>query len=259
MTEDAAKRHPTFAQDVGTVLWKELRELRQGSQASRFGRGGLTHALLMVAVFGILLPFSFGRDWVTSPTMLLYWAWVPMLIISSVVAQSFAGERELHTLESLLATRLSDRSILFGKIAACLVYGWGITISSLLLGLVVTNLRYWGEGPLLYAPAMAVAIVALTLLLSLMASSLGVLVSLRARTVRQAQQALSVATMVLVMGSMYGVQALPIDWASVVGTAGSGGIPGEAVLYACIGLLLLDAGLIVAASSRFQRARLITD
>ncbi len=257
--EERTLRNPTVLADVGTVVWKEMRELRQGAPNTRIGRGGLTQPLLMIAVVGILLPSSFGREWVTSPSTLLYWAWVPMLLISSVVAQSFAGERELHTLESLLATRLSDRSILLGKIVAAVVYGWGITLVSLVLGLVVTNIRFRGGGLIIYSPGMAISIVLLTLLVSLLAASLGVLVSLRARTARQAQQTLGIASAALLMGGVYGIRALPIEWAAVIGPVGTSAWPAPVVWIAAGALLVIDAALVAAGMLRFQRARLISD
>jgi ABC-2 type transport system permease protein len=257
-TMDTSGR-PSLGADVWTVMWKEIQELRQGSGTGRLGGGGMTQVLISVAVFGIVLPLSFGREWVTSPATLLFWAWVPMLLITSVVAQAFAGERERHTLEALLATRLSDRAILLGKIGAAVAYGWVLALASLVLSLITTNVRY-GEGELLlYSPEMAASILVITLLISFLAAGAGVLVSLRAATVRQAQQTMSIATMVIVFGSVYGLQALPIDWEALLGQMSGGGLPSGAIL-AAIGLLLLaDVVLLVLASMRFQRARLILD
>jgi ABC-2 type transport system permease protein len=97
-------------------------------------RGGWLGLVIFVAVFGILLPLQSGRGWVESPTGLAVWAWVPFLLVSSVVADSFAGERERHTLETLLASRLPDRAILFGKLATAVGYGWGFALLSLSTG-----------------------------------------------------------------------------------------------------------------------------
>ena len=135
----------------------------------------------------------------------------------------------------------------------------GIALASLVLSLITTNIRY-GEGELLlYSPGMAASILAITLLISFLAAGAGVLVSLRAATVRQAQQTMSIATMVIVFGSAYGLQALPIDWEALLGQMSGGGLPSGAIL-AAIGLLLLaDVVLLVLASMRFQRARLILD
>ena len=49
-------------------------------------------------------------------------------------------ERERHTLETLLSTRLSDHTILLGKIGATVSYAWGMTQIVLLIALVPVNI-----------------------------------------------------------------------------------------------------------------------
>ena len=101
--------------DVLTVAWKEWRELLQLGGSHRGGRFSL---VILVLVFGVFLPFQSGAEWVESPATVFYWGWVPLMLVSGAVADSFAGERERHTLETLLASRLPDRAILLGKMAA---------------------------------------------------------------------------------------------------------------------------------------------
>jgi len=250
MSDRMVLASPTFLSDVSTIVWKETKEMWQ-SQPGRFGRGWLSVLLLMV-VFGVFMPYQFGAEWVTSPMALIYWAWVPVLLVSGVVAQSFAGERERHTLESLLATRLSDLAILVGKIVAVVTYAWGVTLAALIVGVITVNLFYPAD--------VAISIVAISLLISVLGAAAGVLVSLRAGTVRQAQQVLSMFTLVLVFGSVYGLQALPVDWASILGQAAEGSaLPPSGVLVVCGVLLVADVVLLGAARVRFRRTRLILD
>jgi ABC-2 type transport system permease protein len=110
--------------DIFTVAWKELREMLTFGDSR--GRNKLS-LLVILAIFGVVIPLQSGRDWVTSPVSAMVWAWMPYMWVYSVVADSFAGERERHTLEALLATRLSDRAILFGKLLAALAYGFTLT------------------------------------------------------------------------------------------------------------------------------------
>ncbi|NLG49749.1 MAG: ABC transporter permease, partial [Chloroflexi bacterium] len=183
--------------DILTVAWKEWKELLSWRSSGERGRGGLS-MLIMVAVFGVVLPWQMGTDWVESPLALLSWAWVPILLVSSVIAQAFAGERERHTLETLLSTRLSDKAILLGKILAAVTYAWGLTMVSLIVGLVTINVAF-GEGRLiLYPVEIAVGGAVLTLLVASTVAAAGTLVSLHASTVRQAQQTLSIVSIVLV-------------------------------------------------------------
>jgi ABC-2 type transport system permease protein len=241
--------------DIWTILWKEIKELL--TQRGRF-RGGGASMLIFIGVFGIFMPLQFGRSWVDSPAGLIYWAWIPFLLVSSVVADSFAGERERHTLETLLASRLSDRAILFGKVLAAIAYGWGFTIFSMLLGLITVNVAY-GQGQLLlYPAAIGLGILVLSFLVAGLAATLGVLVSLRASTVRQAQQTFTVAFFILFV-PMFLLPMLPPAWLARIGqllTTANVEVIASAV---AVLLLIVDSGLLAIALARFKRARLILD
>jgi len=238
--------------DIGVVMWKEWKEI-----LSWGGSRGKVGVLIVVGLLGIFLPLQMGRDWIESPMMLAYWTWVPLFLVTSVVADSFAGERERHTLETLLASRLSDRAILFGKVGAAGGYGVGITWLSLLVGLVTTNLAH-GQGKLLLYPVtVGLGIVGLSLLGAGLAASAGCLVSLRAATARQAQQTLSIAIMVLLFVPIFSTRVLPEEWkARLLETFIAMDITGLVVIAVVI-LAILNVGLLAIAMTRFRRTQLI--
>ena len=242
--------------DVYTIIWKEWKEivLQRGNV-----RAGLIGLAVFIAVFGIFLPLQTGRPWLEQPQVLVYWLWVPLLLVSTVTADSFAGERERHTLETLLASRLPDRAILFGKVAAAVAYGWGMTIASVLLGVVTVNATNRGGAFLFYPAWMALAIPLLSLLGSGLAASAGTLISLRAATVRQAQQTISMAVLAFFFIPVFGVQALPQAWRQNLIGVFSGASTTGVVLGAAAVLLVLDAILLAVSVARFQRPRLILD
>jgi len=238
-----------------TVVWKEIKEIL--GQQGRF-KGGKVGMLIFLAVFGIVLPLQNGPDWIRSPLVLIYWAWVPFLLASGVVADSFAGERERHTLETLLASRLPDRAILAGKIGAAVVYAWGLTLVCVLAGAVAINIAY-GQGRLLfYAAPVAAGIVGLTFLVALLASGLGVLVSLRAATVRQAQQTFSIAFLLMFI-PLFVLPMLPADLKAKLLAAVSGLDAMAAALVVILILAVADAVILAVADARFRRNRLILD
>jgi ABC-2 type transport system permease protein len=241
--------------DILTIAAKELRELL--FQRGRF-RGGWIGLLFFIGVFGVFMPLNSGRDWIESPVGLVYWAWIPYLMVSSVVADSFAGERERHTLETLLATRLSDRAILFGKLISAVVYGWGLTMICLLLSLVTINVAYYGEELLLYPLDIGAGILTLSLLVSGLAAGMGVLISLRASTVRQAQQTFSITFFALFI-PFFAIQFLPEEWRMRLMQMVMQLNVSQALLAGVLVLLGLDIALIAAAMARFQRNRLILD
>lgn len=242
--------------DVLTVMWKEWRELLRQRESMR---GGIMRILIFVGVFGVFLPLQMGREWVESPRLLMLWAWVPLFLVTSVVADSFAGERERHTLETLLASRLSDRSILFGKISAALSYGFGLALIGIVLGLVTVNLVHGKGELLLYSPMIAVSIIGLMFLGAGLAAGAGVLVSLRASSVRQAQQTMTIAIMLLLFVPIYSVQALPENWKMPIAKLFINANTTQLVFIAITVLVVIDILLFVAAMARFKRARLILD
>lgn len=236
--------------DALAVAWKEWREI--AGQGGMQGRQGM---LLFVAAFGVIMPLMNGRAWIASPIMAVAWAWVPMFLVSTIIADAFAGERERHTLETLLATRLSESSILLGKIGAALAYAGVLCGISLLLGVIVINLAHRGEGLLLYRPATLAAMAALGLLGAVFIGSIGAVISLRAATVRQAQQTLGGVILVLFVLPMAAVRMLPASWRT---DAMASAATGAQAATLAIGLLvLIDIALVMFARARFRRGRII--
>jgi len=243
--------------DIWTVVWKEFREMFRGP-GSRF------NTLIMIGsigLIGVLVPLQQGVGFVTSPVALLYCFWIPTLVVPTIVADSFAGERERHTLETLLAGRLSDRAILFGKLCSPVLYAWGLTIIGLLVGLSSVNLAA-GKGHLLLFPAwLALSIVTMSLLASLLFAGIGVLISLRSPTVQKAQQILAVVTVLPIMPAVVLVLVLGDERFGALLGAVSRMLSNVPVLVgiAMLLLLLIDLALVWISLARFQRARLILD
>ena len=239
--------------DIITIMWKETRELillRSGL------RGGWMGMLILIAVFGVFFPLQSGPEWLSAPTTVLLWAWVPFILVNSVVADSFAGERERHTLETLLASRLSDRAILIGKLCSAIAYGWGITLIGIIVALVTINIAYGAGEFLFFSPLIGLAIFLLSFLVAWLAAGLGVIVSLRAASVRQAQQTLSLAFLFLFVPLMV-LPILPKGLRITVTNALSGlEIQMVGTILIAI-LVVVDIGLLLVAMRRFVRARLI--
>jgi len=117
--------------DIRVVAGKELREI----VGAGGGRRGLVRELLFVGIFGLFFPLSQAEVWRTGSVPAVFALMIPLFLVGPHVADSFAGEKERGTLETLLATRLPDRSIYLGKIFAVVGYAW-----------VVTLFRVWNPG-----------------------------------------------------------------------------------------------------------------
>ena len=241
--------------DILTVAWKELREMLMFGDSR--GRSKLS-LLVILVVFGVVIPLQSGRDWVTSPVSAMVWAWMPYMWVYSVVADSFAGERERHTLEALLATRLSDRAILFGKLLAALAYGFTLTWAILLVSLVTINVAVRGSGLLLFSPIMMVGAFVFSILVSGLAASIGVLVSLRAGSVRQAQQWMSFGMLILFLPFMF-IQFIPRTWLESFGNTLIHTNPVQIAVWVVVVLSVVETILMAIAMRLFQRSKLILD
>jgi ABC-2 type transport system permease protein len=250
--------------DIWTVMVKEWREYLAGSSTGGgSGRGrGVIGLLLIIGVVSILLPLELGHALLTSAVpVIVDGLYLPLIILLNIIADSFAGERERHTLETLLASRLSDRAILFGKIGAAVAFGWVLAMIAALVQAVVANLSpkhaAAGAGLAFYPAGSVVVIVVLGLLTALLASSAGCLVSLRATTTRQAQVNLGVGFMVLIFVPFIAFQVLPRQMQTAILAAFNSASPTQIVLIFAGALLVVDLVLLLIAMARFQRTRLI--
>ena len=236
--------------DVQTMIWKEWRELLRMSGSRR---GALMRHLFSIAVIGVLWPWQFGLPFVQSALGIAMSAMTALMYIAGAAPDAFAGERERHTLETLLASRMSDRAILLSKLIVIVGYAWGLTLASLLLGVVTANLALRHGRWMFYGPfGLLLEALALSLLTSVLAASVGVLISLRSATARQAQQTIGVSTLVLFAALLLAAKVAPAQvlLSSTSNAAQFWLIP----LAVCAALDVIALG---ATFISFQRARLI--
>ena len=235
--------------DLWTVIRKEWLEIVD--QISRFRRGGWT-VLLVIFFLGVFVPLQVGAEWAVTPAMFAYWPFLTASMTSTIVADSVAGERERHTLETLLSTRLPDAAILLGKVAAAVLYGYAFAVTNLVIGTATVIIRYGDAAVLMSARQLAV-LLSLIGGAALMVAGMGLVVSLRTATVRQAQQLFGVfflaGTMIplAMMAALdTGRQARFLAWARDQGIVGLG--TWASVTMTALGLLLVGIGLV-----RFRR------
>lgn len=236
---------------VLAVLWKEWNEFFQ----QRGLRGALFNWLILVGLGGIFVPLQSGGEWFTNPLFMVVWSWLPVLAVMQIVADTFAGERERHTLETLLASRLSDGAILWGKVMSVVLYGWSIQFASLLLAASVINIAHWQGTIQFYSAVELLGITPLIMLLVVLIAGVGTLVSLRSATVRGAYQKLMIGFMVLIFAISALVRLNP-NWTSLLNSLEQ--IKLANILLACVGLLVVDWIFLKISASRFRRESLIS-
>jgi ABC-2 type transport system permease protein len=235
--------------DIWTMIWKETKD-----SIFSGGRGAWIRPLIFIFLLGMLTPWQLGQRWLalsSTPIAVLVACYLPFFFITSYIGDAIAGERERHTLETLLASRLSDQAILWGKLVVTVGYNFGLTIIGLLIGFVVANLpQGQGNWTFYYPLDILGETLLLSLLISLVAASGGALISLRAVTVRQAQQTMSVGVLVLFIVIVFVLKAIP---AAVLQSLNIS----QFLLLLIGGFFILDLILISILAANFQRSRLI--
>jgi ABC-2 type transport system permease protein len=241
--------------DILTVMWKERKAMFRTQ-----GRRGQTIMTLLSPLFlAVFLPWQIGADWVEASMSVMLAAVVPFILVGITIPDAFAGERERHTLPTLLASRLPDRAILFGKVAGSVALGWVTTLVVLFISLVSVNLTHWQGRVLLFKPSLFVADLAVSFLVALMTAGLGVLFSMRSDTVQQAQQATMSVLLLPAMFLQFGLLfVLQNDSAKEFLRRTVGALSFARLITIIVAVLVLICGALFAlAMARFQRARLI--
>ena len=243
--------------DLRTVIWKEWHSLIHGQS-----RRQLVILVVTLAFWAIWLPVQTGADWMTDGVIsILISVLLPALVVAVTVPAAFAGERERKTLSTLLATRLPDTAILYGKLVIPVLVGLFALTGVLAVGLVAANAASWEGSPRFYDPVVIVPDLAIGFLVAVMTAAAGVAISLRANRVQDAQQTLSMMLMLPAMG----VGAVLFIVAEVTGgissaLAGLEGVSGWLMaLVAVVSLAAVDVVLLAMARRRFRRGRLITE
>ena len=242
-------------EDISTLMWKEYKSLLRSS-GSRWK--SITIMVTPIALFGIIFPIQFSTEWLESYWSLTVSGVTPLLLIATTISESFAGERERHTLETLLSSRLPDRAILLGKLFTSLLFGWGMTLFLLAISLIVVNVLEWSGQFLFYQPIIFGIDIVSSLLVSGFVSSLGTMISLRAPTVQNAAQTIMLAlfmpllllqAVVFLLPSFIPIDLIKArleqqDFASII-------------IIILIILVVANIGLFISARARFKRSKLI--
>ena len=246
--------------DIWTVCLREWQELLY--QRNKIWKTSLSE-LFSLATFGIFFPLPVGNSGEDTSATLSLWYMVPSILLMIKVPDSFAGERERHTLPTLLATRLSDRAIVLGKISAAVAYGWTAAVVASLFAFIRVNVVDFKNAPVFFPLNSYLFGLGLSLLTAILMATLGILVSLRAKTVKQATQGLlfyylavgCIPLIVLLITFFLLPETINENLRSVLKETSS-------TTFAFIGLscfAILDLLLIAFTFKRFKRNKLILD
>lgn len=236
--------------DIITIIWKEWKEILVQYKNFDFN--------LIIRLIGLVfitwIPVSqAGDDWFAAPLVIIISLMVPLLTVADIVADTFAGEKERHTLATLLASRLSNLSILIGKVLSTSIYGWVHVILMLTFGSIFGNLSTGGPNIVFYSMSILVGSLLVGILISLAASFSGVIFSLKASTVKIAQQNLGSALTILALSLIIIVRSIPVNWWRIPSNISIWIL----ILIPVFLLLFIDGLLFFIAKRYFRRENLI--
>jgi ABC-2 type transport system permease protein len=197
---------------VVAVVWKEWHELFRLDQ-------GLRSVGLRVgaaAAVGVILAWragaTFGRD-ASTVLLLIKFTLLPTLPITP---DSFAGERERHTLETLLASPITEGEIFLGKFLAILAIGVGFTLFGCVSNIVAIAARYGFVTLTQLNPSVLATGIAMGLLIAAILVGLGMIMSVHVRTVRSANQISAYSLVALIFIGSAVSRSLPASFVSAV-------------------------------------------
>jgi ABC-2 type transport system permease protein len=145
---------------------------------------------------------------------------------------------------------------LIGKLTVSIVFAWVVTVVVLLASLITVNIAH-GEGALiLYTPVVAFADLSLSFLAAVLFAATGVLISMRAKTVQQAAQVLMSIFLVPAMLLQLVLFVFVTQFRDLIDRIVSQ--DGRQLLAVVLAVLVvLAAGMLIAAVAKFRRSRLV--
>jgi ABC-2 type transport system permease protein len=235
--------------DILSVVWKE----RKSQFRVRGSRLRFLMMLFSPLLLGTIFPITWGPEWLVQLPPLVVATITSVILVAVMVPESIAGERERHTLETLLASRLPDRAILLGKLLVPVAVGLGAALLANLCSLIVVNVAYWQGEILFFSPPIALGSLALSFLMALLTAGAGVFVSLRVAT---AQEAAQILTFAIIIPPVL-LQLVPLLFREQMQQFIDKVNGPDLLLIVLTVLVVLDVAVLLATVARFQRSRLI--
>lgn len=223
---------PMFGNMFGTEGLDSLIKRLPGLQSALAGYEGIQKFIVLLLVY---LDANF-------------YLLLPLIVSTSIAADSFTGEKERKTLEALLYTPTTDMELLFGKLLSAWLPAVGVAWGGFILYSVMANLAAWPVMGRIFFPTTMWVILAVWVAPAAAGLGLGVmvLISSRARTFQAANQLGGMVALLVV-----GLLILQVFVGMVLSTW----------LVALLGLLfwIFDAVFLWFGKRSFYRSRLATE
>lgn len=185
--------------DILTIMWKELKELFILSKPRRV----IIRMLLLILFIGVIVPAEFGLNWFNSYITIYYWVWFSCFIVIGPAANSIIRERTSNSLETLLASRLPDKSIYMGKLSSGIMYSSFILIISILVSVITININEWNGNIDFFSPHIFFEGILLSFFSMLSIGGLSFISSLKVKNPLRAIQIINLIILILIIPDVY--------------------------------------------------------
>ncbi len=192
-----------MVRDILTVIQKEMWEYWQ-MRGSKAPWRGHVFAIILFSIW----PAMSGAMMMGSPWCALMWAWIVTIMTTPYVADSFAGERERHTMDTLLSSRLPDKAIVIGKLMSASLCSWVTGMLSLPLSVLLANAFSPNHAVHLHPTVWFTAPILALSMAFMVAGNTSVFV-VKAVTVKQATQTASYGTIFIIIIPLLAMRFLP--------------------------------------------------
>lgn len=172
---------------------------------------------------------------------------IPLMVSSMLGAHSFVSEKTNKTLESLLATPITDRELFAGKILSILTPTLIMTYIGFIVSMIITNILVYSILQIIYVPSITwlIGLVIIMPLISFMSINFTILISSRVSDQRTAQQ-------------LTGLIVLPLVGLMVLNIMGVVMINVESMMTMTAILALITYALYKASVKIFNREEILT-
>lgn len=172
---------------------------------------------------------------------------IPLVVPITIASYSIVGEKQLRTLEPLLATPIKTWELLAAKGLSAAIPGilstwWGFAMFALVGRFVTSDKVFSG---LIMSPTWLLAISVLTPIFTFLAVGLGVLISSRVKDPNSAQQ----------LGSLV---ILPVIGMLVAQVSGAVQVGVGVIVSIAVVVGLIDIGLLILGVRLFRREEILT-
>lgn len=237
---------------LAAVVWKEWTELLRLDQGLR----SVGVRVVGAGILGVVLAWRTGSSFGHDRDTILLLVQLTLLPTLPITPDSFAGERERHTLETLLATPIKEAELFLGKFIAIL--GFGVAFASLVtvLNAFVVAVRYGLPAVLRLSYGVLATGLGIGLLSAAILTGVGLILSVHVRSVRTANQISAYSLVALIFAGSAVSRSLPASLLATVTDWTKTAPPQVQAVTILLVLALAAIAVLMVGIATFNRERL---